>query len=85
MDDISEQVLAIWREVLQREEVDIHDNFFDIGGTSILLAHVHPRLSVIFGREISITDLLRYPTVESLVSKFGPEMTDEHNAARRQT
>jgi polyketide synthase PksJ len=79
MDEIREEIAAIWREVLQLEEVDIKDNFFDIGGTSVLLTHVHPRLSAILGREIPLMDLFRYPTIESLVSKFAPEMDKANN------
>ena len=32
---LQEQLLAIWREVLKIENIDINDNFFEIGGNSI--------------------------------------------------
>ena len=47
----------------------MNDNFFDLGGHSLLMVRVHGRLSEVLSREISLVDLLRYPTV-ALLSGF---------------
>ncbi|RPH55535.1 hypothetical protein EHM82_05130, partial [bacterium] len=65
--DEAERIVAgIWREVLEVEKVGAHDNFFDLGGHSLALARVHVLLKERIGREISMVDLFRYPTVASL-------------------
>ena len=65
-DEAERAVAAIWRETLGVEKVGAHDNFFDLGGHSLALARVHVLLAERLGREVSIVDLFRHPTVASL-------------------
>jgi len=58
-------VAQVWREVLQVDRVGIHDNFFDLGGHSLLAVRLHGRLLEALGRECSVIDVFRFPTVES--------------------
>ncbi len=68
----AEQIIAnVWREVLGLEEVDVHDNFFDLGGDSLLISSVRSRLGTLLDKPISIVDLFRYPTVHSLAKFVG--------------
>jgi amino acid adenylation domain-containing protein len=63
----TEEILAgIWAEVLGVERVGIHDNFFDLGGHSLLLVQVHRRLEEAFRRPILIVALFQYPTLHTL-------------------
>ncbi|HEX5717709.1 MAG TPA: amino acid adenylation domain-containing protein [Thermoanaerobaculia bacterium] len=66
-------IAAIWREVIGVESVGVDDNFFDLGGHSLLLARVQARLSEILGRELPMVDLFRYPTVGSLAEAVSTE------------
>ncbi|HEX2092106.1 MAG TPA: amino acid adenylation domain-containing protein [Longimicrobiaceae bacterium] len=59
-------IAAAWREVLGLEEVGLDDNFFDLGGHSLLLARLRSRLQGKFRIDVSIVVLFRYPTVRSL-------------------
>ncbi len=62
-----EKTLAeIWRAVLGVERVGIHDNFFDLGGHSLLLTKVHSQLQAALGREVAMIDLFRYSTISTL-------------------
>ncbi|MBD0265894.1 MAG: amino acid adenylation domain-containing protein, partial [Tolypothrix sp. Co-bin9] len=59
-----EQVVAeIWAEVLRLEKVGIYDNFFDLGGHSLLLTQVTSRLYQAFGVELSLRQLFATPTI----------------------
>ena len=51
--DLEEQVTAVWRQVLGADRVGLDDNFFDIGGTSLLLVSVHSKASGAFEQENS--------------------------------
>jgi len=64
-DDRERAVLAAWREVLGTEDVGLDDNFFDLGGHSLLLVRLHARLQEIAGRELPLVDLFRYSTVRA--------------------
>ncbi|WP_416520577.1 amino acid adenylation domain-containing protein [Streptomyces achromogenes] len=61
---------AIWAEVLGVERVGVTDDFFDLGGDSIL------SIQVVFksrraGLQVSSSDLFRHPTIEQLVVAAG--------------
>jgi amino acid adenylation domain-containing protein len=64
-----EQVLAgIWAQVLGLASVGTRDNFFDLGGHSLLLAKVQTQLTEAFGLDLPVMDLFRYPTIRSLAA-----------------
>ena len=70
----TERVIStIWQDVLQIEKVGIYDNFFDLGGHSLLMVRVNRRLREEFDREVSMIDLFKYPTVSALAEFLGQE------------
>jgi amino acid adenylation domain-containing protein len=65
--DIEAQVAQVWRSVLSLADISADDNFFDIGGTSLLLYRVHSQLKTIRA-DLKLVDLFRYPTVSTLAA-----------------
>jgi len=63
---VVEHVASIWKELLGLEDVGLDENFFDLGGHSLLTVQVHGRIREAFDLDIRITDLFRFPTVRSL-------------------
>jgi len=61
-------IAAVWCELLHVEQVGLHDNFFDLGGHSLLLVQVHSRLQSLLGRSLAMVELFRFPTVEALAA-----------------
>jgi acyl carrier protein len=59
-------IAAILQQVLRIERVGVDDNFFDLGGNSLLLAQVHEQLQERFGREIVLVEIFNHPTVRAL-------------------
>jgi amino acid adenylation domain-containing protein len=79
----TEEVLAqIWAEVLGLERVSVHDNFFDIGGHSLLLLRVHRQVVSRVDPRISVVDLFRYPTIQHLCDYIAAGRT-AHEAVDR--
>lgn len=64
--EIEHQLATIWQSVLQIQTVGIQDNFFDLGGHSLLVAQVHNQVKKTLGVELSIIDLFKYPTIRTL-------------------
>jgi len=62
--------------VLGVEAVGVHDNFFDLGGHSLLLVRVHGRLCEVLKPDLSIVELLQYPTVASLAAHVSEEIDE---------
>ena len=68
--EIERAIALVWQEVLQVEKVGIEDNFFDLGGHSLLLVQVHSKLCNLFSKNMSVIDLFKYPTIHSLAKYF---------------
>jgi len=66
---LEHQIAAVWQQVLGVERVGIDENFFDLGGHSLLMVRLHGILKNRLGVACSIMDLLRYPTVR-FMSQF---------------
>jgi acyl carrier protein len=64
--ELERAISALWQELLQIEKVGIYDNFFDLGGHSLLMVMAQSKLQEQFSRELSITELFTYPTVHAL-------------------
>jgi acyl carrier protein len=65
-------IAGILREVLGVERVSAEDNFFDLGGNSLLLVQVQSRLQAAFEREVAVLDLFSNPTVGTLARHLAP-------------
>ncbi len=65
----AEKIIAdIWQDILDVPYVSAKATFFELGGHSLLLPKMLERLERSFGAGLSIVQLFRYPTVESLAS-----------------
>jgi acyl carrier protein len=66
--EIEMALCEVWQEVLKRERVGIEDNFFSLGGDSILSIRVVGLLKS-RGIALSINDIFRYQTVAALATQ----------------
>jgi len=78
---LQQTIAAVWQRVLRLEQVNLHDNFFDLGGHSLHLGQVYSEVQAMTGKTITMVDLFRYPTIASL-SRFLSE--DNGNKAPMQ-
>ena len=69
-------IAAIWQEILQLEKVGINDNFFDLGGHSLLMVQIYNKLQNIFS-QISMIEMFKYPTVHSLAKRLTQNLNEE--------
>ncbi|MFL5537436.1 MAG: amino acid adenylation domain-containing protein, partial [Longimicrobiaceae bacterium] len=65
--ELEERLAALWSEVLGVERVGVHDDFFDLGGQSILATRLVARVREEMGFELPVASLLTGPTVEQMV------------------
>lgn len=88
-------IVGFWQEVLAVDEIGRDDNFFDLGGHSLLLMKVNLKLKQHCGKNISLVEMFKYPTVATLAdflsghengdSPRSFEKIQERAANRRQT
>ncbi|MEM7307335.1 MAG: amino acid adenylation domain-containing protein [Planctomycetota bacterium] len=66
-------IAAMWCELLELERVGVEDNFFDLGGHSLLLVQLMSKLEARFERDILVTELFQYPTVAAMARWLADE------------
>ncbi|PSF38570.1 non-ribosomal peptide synthetase, partial [Aphanothece hegewaldii CCALA 016] len=72
--DLLEQQLSImWSEVLELNSIGIRDNFFEIGGHSLLAVQLMSLIKQQFGQNLPLATLFQYPTIEQLASLLRQE------------
>jgi len=81
-------VASLWQDLFGVERVSLDDNFFDLGGHSLLLMQAHARLRATLRPDLPVVALLQYPTVRSLARYLSggaePALATATAAARAQ-
>ena len=73
-----EEILAqLWARLLRFEPIGIEDDFFELGGTSLLAVDLVVQINRQFGKRLALTALIEAPTIEQLVRFVtGSELLD---------
>lgn len=75
--ELDKKIAQIWQEELKIDKVGLNDNFFDLGGHSLLMVQVAGRLEALLNRELPVIELFKYPTISSLAAYLNqPEKED---------
>jgi amino acid adenylation domain-containing protein len=82
--ELERRIAGVWCQALGAAQVGIHDNFFDLGGHSLLMLQVHRRLRDETGLQLSVLDLFSHPTIAALAAHASgtPEAHPPAPAAR---
>jgi amino acid adenylation domain-containing protein len=78
---LEQRIAGVWARVLGIGSVGAHDNFFDLGGNSLLLATLHSRLQEELSVSLPIRELFEYPTVQALAKALGSPLREEKSTA----
>src|SRR5471032_3154675 len=68
--ELEAALLAIWQSVLGRDGLSMTDNFFEIGGHSLLLMRVASRIRQELDRDVSLQTLFLHPVLERLAAEL---------------
>lgn len=60
------QLIQLWEKVLGVQSIGLQDNFFDLGGTSMIAVRLFSELRKRYGKSLSLSTLFQAPTVEKL-------------------
>jgi thioesterase domain-containing protein/aryl carrier-like protein len=62
---------SLWCEILGLKGLGVHDNFFDLGGDSLLAVRLVGAINAAHGARLRVSDLYRAPTIELLAARMG--------------
>ncbi len=81
-DPVSQVVSAVWSEVLDTDRIGVHDDFFKLGGNSLLANTIVTQLRDILGAELTLNELFAQPTVDAVSRRLtaDPDRRDELTA-----
>ncbi|MEI2697297.1 MAG: SDR family NAD(P)-dependent oxidoreductase [Microthrixaceae bacterium] len=63
--DVEEQLVVMWQELLGIDQVGVRDNFFDLGGHSLIAVRLFAQIKRTFSVDFPISVLVEAPTVEA--------------------
>jgi amino acid adenylation domain-containing protein len=87
--ELESRIADLWKRILRADSVGLDDNFFDVGGDSLMVIAVHSNLQKM-GIEIEITELFEFTTVRALAQRLAEQedsddsVVDARRAARKQ-
>jgi len=80
--ELERKLAAIWAEVLQVERVGLQDNFFDLGGHSLLIVQVIGRVREQLGVDLSLNELFEQATLadfSQVVERKSGQVANAHD------
>jgi amino acid adenylation domain-containing protein len=79
-----QRVAGLWREVLHTDRVGLYDNFFDLGGHSLLLVKLQAAMKREFGRDLPLVELFQRTTVSAQAERLSSPGTVSNAIKRAQ-
>lgn len=64
--DLEQQLVTMWQELLRIDHIGIHDSFFELGGESLVAVQLLSQIRTVFKREVSPAEFFAIPTVVGL-------------------
>ncbi|MBR8833344.1 MAG: amino acid adenylation domain-containing protein [Stigonema ocellatum SAG 48.90 = DSM 106950] len=68
--EVEQQLVQVWSAILERQEIGIHDNFFDLGGHSLLAIKLLNNIQQVFEQQLSLSSLFQNPTIAQLAQQL---------------
>jgi acyl carrier protein len=82
--DMEQKLVEIWQELLDRENIGIRDNFFDVGGNSMKIVRLSQLINQRLDKNVSVAILFQYSTIRDLNDYLSKEIVryDENDFDR---
>jgi len=68
--DLEKQLCEVWKDLLRLEHVGIHDDFFEVGGKSLLAVRLFARVGTLTGKRLPIVTIFQAPTIAQLAERL---------------
>jgi amino acid adenylation domain-containing protein len=79
--DAEQKIAAIWKEAIGIDSIGVDDNFFEVGGDSLVMIEVQWKLKDVFGSDVPLAQMFQHPTVRSLAAALSRPAREDDAAA----
>ncbi len=79
---VEQQLAAIWQGLLHLEQVGVNDNFFDLGGHSLLVLPMCEQIEQQLNCQLSPVDVFKYPTIRTLAASLQTSGSEQPQPAQ---
>jgi aryl carrier-like protein len=69
MTPVQRRVADLWKEILRTDRISLQDNFFDVGGHSMLVVKLHAAINREFESDVTLTELFQQTTVAAQAAR----------------
>jgi natural product biosynthesis luciferase-like monooxygenase protein len=73
--DLERTIGEVWQQLLGLAQVSTQDNLFDLGANSLLMVQANGRLKTALGRELSLVEMFRFPSIATLAAHLATAPT----------
>ena len=63
-----ETLVGLWRDILKSDRIGIHDDFFDLGGHSLMVARLISRINSTFSVSLPFLEIFKHPTIAQMAT-----------------
>jgi len=74
--EVESELIRIWKEVLDREDIGVRDDFFELGGDSLQAVRLMFEIEKTFRQQFDISTLMSHPTIEAFSQIVKPLKSD---------
>ena len=78
---LEKRLVDIWESVLNKRGIGVTDNFFDLGGHSLLVAKLLLRIEQQLGQRLSLANVFQAPTIRQLATILSQGAQSSHHPA----
>ncbi len=75
--DVEKTIVALCKEMFKKDRISVHENFFDMGASSIDILQLTKRLKNAYGLDIPALKMFEYSTISSFSYYLGRRLEDE--------
>jgi NAD(P)-dependent dehydrogenase (short-subunit alcohol dehydrogenase family)/acyl carrier protein len=75
---MEQELAAVWQDFFSLDKVGIHDNFFDLGASSLDLVQLSLKFKEAIGKEVPVVSLFRYPKIGALAKHLDGDSSAEN-------
>jgi amino acid adenylation domain-containing protein len=80
--ELEQQLAKVWQEVLGINALSMDDNFFDLGGHSLLMVQVCGQLSKVLAKNVTVVEMFQYPTIRKMANYLNSSAPMEVSTSR---